>query len=47
MIFLILKMKKYSKKQKILILIIQIKNKKWVNKKIQEIYFPFLKIRKK
>jgi hypothetical protein len=47
MIFSILKMKKFLKKLKVFKLIIQIKNKMLDNKKMQEIYFHFLKIKKR
>lgn len=47
MIFSILKMKKFLKKLKVFKLIIQIKNKMLDNKKMQEIYFHFLRIKKR
>jgi hypothetical protein len=47
MIFSILKMKKFLKRLKVYKLIIQIKNKKLAIKRMREIYFHFLKIKKR
>ena len=47
MIFSILKMKKFLKRLKVYKSIIQIKNKKLAIKRMREIYFHFLKIKKR